>query len=504
MIVEEKTRSARAPQKRTPLEVFLGGIAFLFSVAVALGLGWAIGRRIVEEEWQILVTLAGIGTYLVVALIDARHALLLWIVTAPFARFVHLDLDLGRGIPNITLNRIMTGVLLALLLAQLATRRRKMARPSAADVFLLAFCGAMILAVPQSTAGFTRAIQSMFDLIITPIGLYFLARNLIVSKRDLRGIMIALSIIGCYLGLLATHEQLTGDVWFYPEDRSVYYTASLRRVVGLLGNPAFIAVCIGMAIPWGWYLVLNTRRHRLLYLFAVLSGMSGIFFCMNRSGWVGLLVSMIVMALFVRRFRPIFIMMLMAAVVVAALYWAWLITSPIVRERLTAEGPLEYRREAWNVAWQMIRDHPLFGVGYENYRSLYRQYSRWSVYLRAEPSPHNTYLWVQVTAGLVSLVPFVAFLAAIVFPALGIYLRSRYDPLRAAEADLAGTFLASLAAILMPALVMDVLIGYYNNMVLFLIVGAFYGVMRGSGRELSSIQSGTTTIPLASAKEIPT
>ena len=464
---------------RRPLGIFLGALSVLLGIALALGLGWVLGQRIVDDEWPLLVTLAGMATYVVIALVDARHALLFWVVTAPFARFVHLNLDLGRGIPNITLNRVMTGVLLVLLLAQLAIRRRRLARISAADVFLVAFGAAMALSVPSSQDGFVRAIQSLFDLIITPIGLYFLARNLITTRRDLHATMVAVVIVGTYLGILATREQLTGNVWFYPEDRSVYYTASIRRVVGLLGNPAFIAVCIGMAVPWAWYLALNARRRRFVYLAAVACMMSGVFFCMNRSGWVGLVVALLVMAIFVKRFRTVLALMILMAIIGAGVYWAWIISSPTVRERLTAEGPIDYRREAWAVAWHMVKDHPVFGVGYENYRMLYRQYSRWSVYLRAEPSPHNTYLWVQVTAGVVALVPFLAFLLAISLPALRLYFGERHHRETTPDADLAGTFLASLSAILVPALVMDVLVGYFNNMLLFLIVGAFYGAMRG-------------------------
>lgn len=464
-----------ASERRPTLDLVFLIFSLLLALIVAVGLGWFFGRQIMAEEWDILVPAVGLATYIIIALIDARHALLIWVVTAPFSRFVGLDLDFGRGIPNITLNRVMTGVLLVLLLAQLAIRSRQMARLRAADVFAVAFGGAMVLTAPNSTMGFTSAIQAVFDLVITPVGLYLLARNLIATRRDLRAMMVALTIIGTYLGLLATREQLTGDVWFYPEARSVYYTATIRRVVGLLGNPAFIAACIGVAVPWTLYLLLTARRHRLLYLFASLSMVSGIFFCMNRSGWVGLVISLVVMALFVRRFRPVFLMMLLVGAIVAGLYWAVIISSPTVRERLTAEGPIEYRREAWRVAWEMIQDYPVFGVGWENYRSLYRSYSLWSVYLRAEPSPHNTYIWVQITGGVVALAPFLAFLAAATLPALGIYVRARREG--SPDADLAGVYLASVSAMLAPAVVMDIFAGYYNGMLLFLIMGAFYGAM---------------------------
>jgi hypothetical protein len=57
-------------------------------------------------------------------------------------------------------------------------------------------------------------------------------------------------------------------------------------------------------VPWVWYLCLNARRHRMKLLLVVALMMAGVYFCMNRSGWGGLLASMIVMALFVPRLSP--------------------------------------------------------------------------------------------------------------------------------------------------------------------------------------------------------
>ena len=458
----------------------VASVLFLASVAIAISL--MVGKQVVAEERDLMVSAAGLLAYIVIAIVDARHALMLWLVTAPFARFIHLDFDLGRGIPNISLNRVMTAVLLALLLAQLASRRRRLAHLTVKDALLLAFGGAIALSLGSVVTNQLQAVQAVFDLIITPIALYFLARNLITSRRDLGQFIVALMVIGTYLGLLATREQLTGDVWFYPQDRSVQYTASIRRVVGLLGNPGFIAISIDMILPWAWYLLLTARRHRILCGVCVLAMTSGVFFCMNRSGWAALVISLVVMAVFVQRFRRIFVLILLLASIGAGTYWAVIVGSTTVRERLTAEGPIEYRQAAWPIAVRMIRDHPVFGVGYENYRYLYRQYGVWDINLRAEPSPHNTYLWVLVTGGLVAFIPFMAFLLSLFFSSMGLYFRTKDRRGELPDADLAGVFLASMAAILAPALMMDILAGYYNNMLLFAIIGAFWGVMSGQRR----------------------
>jgi len=456
------------------------GALILSCIGIALGL--LMGRRIVDDQWPMLITATGIATYVAITLIDARHALLIWIVTAPFARFVYLNVELGRGIPNLTLNRIMTGVLIVYLLAELAVGRRSLTRVNLADIALIGFVGTAALSLPSAVLGLKSAAQSFFDLIVVPAAIYYLARNLITSRDGLRSVIYALTAIGLYLALMAIHEQLTGNVWFYPEDRSVQYTASIRRVVGLLGNPAYIAVTISMAVPWVWLLVLDAKRNRILLL--VLAGllMAGVYFCMNRSAWVGLIVSLLTMAIFVKRFRKVFVAMVVVGVIVLGAYWAQITASATVQERLMASGPIDYRLETWDIALRMIRDHPWFGVGYENFRHLYERYGYWDVYLRATPTPHNTYLWVILMGGVVTFVPFMLFIAAVLLSSLRVRASARRIERFAPDRDLAGTFVASMASILAPALVMDVLTGYYNTMVMFLIIGAFSGAMSGIRR----------------------
>lgn len=466
---------------RQLLSRILGVLAMLMLGGSAVALAYVFGKQINEDQWPLLITATGLAVFLVVVVNNPRHGLILWVAVAPFARFIHLNIELGRGIPNLTLNRIMTGVLSVLLLAQLAIGRRKMVRINLLDVMLVLFCGAAALSVPQSTTPLRSAVQSFFDLIIIPAAVYFFARNLITTTRQLKTVMYMLVIVGLYLSVIAIHEQLTGVVWFYPEDRSIEYTASIRRVVGLLGNPAYIAVCIAMALPWAWYLLLTARRRRLLLLLVVATMCAGVYFCMNRSAWVGLLAGLLVMALFVRRFRGIFLMLLLVGAIVAGVYWAIIISSTTIQERLTAKGPIEYRLQTWDVSLRMIQDYPIFGLGYENFASFYSRYGYWDVYLRATPSPHNTYLWVILMGGVVAAAPFVIMLLYMALAPLGLYYRALPHRREMPYADLTGVFLASMTAIWVPALAMDILTGYYNTMVMFMIMGAYFGVVSWEG-----------------------
>jgi len=458
-----------------PSLLALAGTLLLAVLAIVLGL--AIGKKMTGEEWTILLTATGFGVYIAVAIIDIRHAFLFWIVTAPFARFIHLEIELGRRIPNLTLSRLMVGVLLVLLLAQVTIHRRQLARFQWADLWLVTFLGAAFLSLPISVVDFAKAFKDILDLLVVPALVYFLAKNLTTTRKELKSVLLAMMVVGLYLSLLATREQLTGEVWFYPENRSVEYSANVRRVVGLLGNPAFIAMVINMAIPWVLYLFLRRGRRPLVRAAVILILFAGVYFCMNRSGWASLVVTLLVLAILVRESRRFLVVALIIIGVVAVVYGAVILASPAVQERLRAEGPIQYRVETWDIAWRMIRDHPYFGVGWESFTYYYKRYGIWDIYLIATPTPHNTFLWVTLMGGLVALVPFVLFLASLVSTALSVYLRATVtgDPLE--QKSLAGTYLACLAGVMVPAMTTDILSGAYNNIIMFLFIGAFMGII---------------------------
>ena len=470
----------------------MAGTVLLAALAIVLGL--AMGRKMTGEEWTILLTAAGFGVYVAVAVIDIRHAFLFWIVTAPFARFIHLEIELGRRIPNLTLNRLMVGILLVLFLAQVTIHRRKLARFHWADLYLVVFLGASFLSLSISVVDFATGFKAVLDLLVIPALVYFLAKNLTTNRSELRSVLLAMMIVGLYLSLLATREQLTGNVWFYPEGRTIEYSRNVRRVVGLLGNPAFISMVINMAIPWVFYLFLRRGRRRLLRLVVIVTLFAGVYFCMNRSGWAALVVTLVAMAVLVPESRRFFVMTLVVISVVAVVYGAMILTSPAVQERLTAEGPIDYRMQAWDVAWRMIKDHPAFGVGWESFSHYYTRYDVWDIYLIATPTPHNTFLWVTLMGGLVALVPFVLFLVSLVSTGLSVYLRAAVsgDPYN--QRSLAGTYLACLAGVMVPAVTTDILSGAYNNMIMFLFIGALLGTI--SHERMVDVRQPVTSIDL--------
>jgi len=238
-----------------------------------------------------------------------------------------------------------------------------------------------------------------------------------------------------------------------------------------------MAYAISMATPWAWYRYLNARRGRVGYLLLAALMMAGVYFCMNRSGWIGLIVALVIMAVFVPRFRRIFVLFLVIAAIVGGTYWAVIVASATVQERLTAQGPIDYRVDTWEVALKMLRNNLFFGVGYDNFGPLYSKYGYWDTYARVVPYPHNTYLWITLMGGLAALAPFLGFFASLIVSGFKRYRAQQPEDRAPRDKELVGMFFASIASIMIPAAVGDIFYCYYSTMLLFFIMGSFVSLM---------------------------
>mgnify|MGYP001199911325 FL=1 len=98
------------------LALALGMLFGLVAVSPLLGGLGAPADRLTE----LLLPLAGISLLLLISVRSPLAGLLLTLLLAPYSRFIPLDLDLGAGIPALSLSRLMAGFLLVLLLYQAA------------------------------------------------------------------------------------------------------------------------------------------------------------------------------------------------------------------------------------------------------------------------------------------------------------------------------------------------------------------------------------------------
>jgi putative inorganic carbon (HCO3(-)) transporter len=165
-----------------------------------------------------------------------------------------------------------------------------------------------------------------------------------------------------------------------------------------------LALMLGRA--WPFLIAGASARWRWLWLPAGLVGLA-LILTFSTGGWLGALAGGLVVLLAMRRHR--LAMRLGGVAAVALVMVSALAIAGILPERL---NPLRqtggFRLDLWVSSLEMVRDHPWFGIGLDNFAYLYQQ-----VYLRegaaAEPNlshPHNWVLHVWLELGLLGLISF--------------------------------------------------------------------------------------------------
>jgi len=197
------------------------------------------------------------------------------------------------------------------------------------------------------------------------------------------------------------------------------------RIEGAAGDPNFLGAWLLAAGLLTLGLLAQTRRRLLrVGLFATLALLAaGTALTLSRGAFVAAFGTTLVAVLVLRGRR---LPVVLGAALATAAAAVWLRSSPTALDRLASNGGGSGRQELWTVAWRMARDHPLRGVGIDNYVVVARSSMRevgplTSPYLMTRPDPdevHNVYLQLLAEGGPLAVVLLLAFTALCVRSAL--------------------------------------------------------------------------------------
>jgi O-antigen ligase len=463
--------------------------------------GVALGRVLFTQAWTHAVTVVGLAAALLLFLLDPTAGLLAWIFLAPYAHHIYLRLNLGGGIPDLDLTRLATVFLTFLLILQATVPRAnkdprqetgrstrlgpaavparrppygdlRLARLGWPELAMIAFVVAMAFSIPNSSRGVIATAQAQFDFVLVPMLMYYFGRNLLCSQRALMGTVGVVALTAALFGIIVTREQLTGAAVFSPVHFGMEYETSIRKVLSLFGNPVNFATSLGVAVPILLYGIRRAARseHRGLLGLALLLGLAGLFFAYVRAGWLGAIVAIALIVALSPDLRRALLPLLPVIALAGLLLTAVVIRPEIVQERLTSERPISYRLQAWEIAWKLFRQSPLMGIGYEQFGPQAVAQFGWRPHemLTLMPSPHNSYLDVLVSAGLLALIPYVGIFVALAWAGLAYWRQPVNRPL-------VTTLWATLLSYVLIIGTFDVLNAQYANMLFFLILGAMMG-----------------------------
>ena len=281
---------------------------------------------------------------------------------------------------------------------------------------------------------------AVFDLfaLATSILIFIYVSSEIRDIKDLRLIIMLLAGAAAMQAILALTQHLTGSTLgldFFGAAKTLYGFSGLEtltRVGGLVGHPNQLALFFDLLLPLSVSLLFLPMRGGLKFLLlaAVFLEVLALGVTYSRGGIIASILAIVLILLFHWSKRIGLVRAIFAVLFAAVLSLAILVTVPnplqkgLMRTEQTAYGRVPLVIVALNV----IRHHPMFGLGLNNFVYAARQYDHTPEQLiSAWNSPvHNLFLFIAGELGLVGLIFFLIFLIS-VLTALLPALRSQ-DP----------------------------------------------------------------------------
>ena len=489
------------------------------TLITALAIGVLVTATVLTDTWFYLLMAAAGALFVAFAIAWPRAALLSWLLLAPVLN-AYATINLPGGVPDIMFGRVAIVVVTTGLLLRVMLKGRSLAGVGRLELAMLALLAMMMLDLLRSGTPTSDFMQG-FDERITPILLFFVARNLLDRKPDPRIVLSIVMAVGCYLAVHGAY-QFTGVGRSDPTaaseslarheggDRTNESHLDEGRAVGPFTSAVEYGSVAAIAFLGAFVVALYERRPALRALAIAALPLIGAAVVMSstRSAWLGGFLAVGLIAALDRR-RMVLLPAIGAVTVVGVAVAVLLLPADsALEERASALEPLRGRILMYDVGMKIAVRQPIIGYGrgapsrIAARKELYASGSR-----DADVAPgqfHNTFLTTLVEWGILALIAQLVLLALIVQAAFAIRRRFPNEP--EALYHLTSLVLGATVVFVVQGMLVDTPPFLYLNGVYFFLVGLMYAqrdAIEGSARrELApSYDLGVTLSPSGGSVE---
>ncbi len=368
-------------------------------------------------KWKAAFALLFFIVFLLLNLYSMEAGLLLVFFTIPFDR-------LGKIGPesSITFAKIFIGLLIIAWVTNtlLSKDPKPLMRLKDSPLFILGLLFLFFSFFSVINAHNTDIFVKQLVRRLSNVTLFFLIINVITRKELLYKALAVLIFSYVLVGLTGLYELSSGEsilkaVWG-DDDTALEYTleSDTFRVSGPGGDPDFHAVSVIFpTLIAGTFLFMTASRFRrsLIVLFIILM-LVNILGTGSRGGLLSLLIGGGLMWFFTEM-RWKYTTAVIAAVVLALFILGFAVLNPNVpTERYIGQSggkSLLYRIGFTKMAFSMIKDHPIAGIGTGNFPSEYNRYMNGNpIVPRDHPYwTHNSFLQAWAENGIFGFIVYV-------------------------------------------------------------------------------------------------
>jgi O-antigen ligase len=306
-----------------------------------------------------------------------------------------------------------------------------------------------------------------FIRFVSLLAIYLLIYNIVQKEND------ALRVIKCVIYssiipmIFGFYQYITGKGILSSE----FYRYRLNSTFTHPNMYAFYLVIIFFSIMYLYFLEkhINGKSDMIFKVCLSISVLIQLVFTYSRGSWIGTMVGLLVVALFINKSRK--------WILISSLVFIALFSPQIVSRILDLINPpsknyissWEFRLEIWGALIKNAFIHkPFLGYGLGQSTFAAEKYSQFSNY------PHNDYLRVLIEIGLAGLISFLLFLAHNLW---SLYKKIRIGIYSELNTILLGLFVALLVS------------SFAGNLIYAITVVSYFFIMLAVGQKLNYLDS---------------
>lgn len=264
--------------------------------------------------------------------------------------------------------------------------------------FFLISCVSLLVPEPSHLK---EALREFRVIIVEPLLIYLLAAYFFKGRTGASRIFDVLIGTGVAVALMGIWQFVFGS-------EKTVAAEGVGRIVSIYNHPDNLGLFLGRIIPLAAAYVLfggtEWNRRRWLYLIALGPLLATLLLSFSRGAWIGTGLALLAMVVAAGSRRGLIVYGAGFLLVLAAL--------PFVKvERITSlfsfvNGSNSTRLHVWQAAIQMLKDHPLTGIGLDQFLYKYSvEYVPPEAWLeRFTSHPHNLVLDYWLRLGIIGLV----------------------------------------------------------------------------------------------------
>ncbi len=245
----------------------------------------------------------------------------------------------------------------------------------------------------------------------------FYVANNVRTRQDIL-FVVSLLLIACVVESLAMivlrFTGMPSTIWGFPTHVRVDTDVkeSFVRIGGTVGAPNFAAAYLSISLASAAGLLFTNlgRAHKWLAIAVMVFGGIALIFTFSRGGWMALVLSVSLICLLGWRRRGLSLKTPIAVILILGMLYLPFHSAISARLLGDDRGSAESRIPLMKLAFRIIEDNPVLGVGVNNFTVVMDRYLTSDFREGWLFAVHNKYLLVLSETGIIGLLCFLAFL----------------------------------------------------------------------------------------------